>query len=69
MAAKRTDGGRAGFCGIDFGTSNSTIAVKHGAGVALAPVEGEDVALPPDWPYVEPLDYVWKDPDSGPSAD
>ena len=29
-------------CGIDFGTSNSTVAVARGGGeIALVPVEGE----------------------------
>ena len=46
MTARRTDGKRAGFCGIDFGTSNSTIAVMRGNAIALAPVEGDDVTIP-----------------------
>lgn len=33
-------------CGIDFGTSNSAIAISSSAGVALAPVENQDVTLP-----------------------
>ncbi|MEZ0226844.1 MAG: Hsp70 family protein [Alphaproteobacteria bacterium] len=33
-------------CGIDFGTSNSSIALGDAAGARLLPVEGEDVTLP-----------------------
>lgn len=33
-------------CGIDFGTSNSAIAVSGKSGVTLAPVEGENLTLP-----------------------
>jgi hypothetical chaperone protein len=39
MEAKR-------FCGLDFGTSNSTVAVAGPAGMALAPLEGESRTLP-----------------------
>ena len=34
------------FCGIDFGTSNSTVAVSHGNAIALAPLEGEHRTIP-----------------------
>jgi hypothetical chaperone protein len=34
------------FCGLDFGTSNSTVAVARGQGVALAPLEGDSPTLP-----------------------
>lgn len=34
------------FCGLDFGTSNSTIGVSAGSGVQLCPLEGESVTLP-----------------------
>lgn len=34
------------FCGLDFGTSNSTIAIMGAAGVELAPVEGQNRTLP-----------------------
>ena len=37
---------QARFCGIDFGTSNSTVAVLHGNEMVLAPVEGADVTIP-----------------------
>jgi hypothetical chaperone protein len=33
-------------CGIDFGTSNSAIAVSAREGVTLAPIEGEHLTLP-----------------------
>src|SRR4051794_1263310 len=33
-------------CGIDFGTSNSAIAVGLPAGIQLAPVENGDLTLP-----------------------
>ncbi|MCA0422853.1 MAG: Hsp70 family protein [Proteobacteria bacterium] len=33
-------------CGLDFGTSNSTLAVPTGDGPALVPLEGEHVTLP-----------------------
>ncbi len=33
-------------CGIDFGTSNSAIAISTASGVALAPVEGKHLTLP-----------------------
>ncbi len=36
----------AGFCGIDFGTSNSTVAVLRGNATALAPVEGDHLTIP-----------------------
>ncbi len=34
------------FCGLDFGTSNSTVAIAGGKGVELAPLEGESRTLP-----------------------
>ena len=34
------------FCGLDFGTSNSTLGLASGNGVALCPLEGESVTLP-----------------------
>jgi hypothetical chaperone protein len=34
------------FCGLDFGTSNSTVAVMRGQGVELAPLEGDHPTLP-----------------------
>ncbi len=34
------------FCGLDFGTSNSTVAVEGPQGVELAPLEGESRTLP-----------------------
>lgn len=34
------------FCGLDFGTSNSTVAAATAHGVELAPVEGESRTLP-----------------------
>lgn len=33
-------------CGLDFGTSNTTLGVARGNGVALAPLEGEETTLP-----------------------
>jgi hypothetical chaperone protein len=33
-------------CGIDFGTSNSTLAYQHGADVALLALEGGKTTLP-----------------------
>src|SRR5688572_8544100 len=33
-------------CGLDFGTSNSTIGLATGNGFALCPLEGEHVTLP-----------------------
>jgi hypothetical chaperone protein len=33
-------------CGIDFGTSNSTIAVADGEGARLIPVEGDHLTIP-----------------------
>ena len=37
---------RKDFCGLDFGTSNSTLGLSSGNGVALCPLEGESVTLP-----------------------
>lgn len=34
------------FCGLDFGTSNSTVAVEGSQGMTLAPLEGESRTLP-----------------------
>ena len=34
------------FCGLDFGTSNSTLALPAETGMALAPVEGASPTLP-----------------------
>ena len=36
----------AGFCGIDFGTSNSTIGIAAGDGFRLCQLEGDSVTLP-----------------------
>lgn len=33
-------------CGIDFGTSNSSVAIGTGTAVSLVPVEGEQVTIP-----------------------
>ncbi len=33
-------------CGIDFGTSNSTVAIADGAGARLIPVEGDHLTIP-----------------------
>ncbi|WP_374382367.1 Hsp70 family protein [Dongia sp.] len=34
------------FCGLDFGTSNSTVGIPVGNGFAMCPLEGESVTLP-----------------------
>ncbi|TCK41796.1 putative chaperone protein [Paraburkholderia sp. BL8N3] len=34
------------YCAIDFGTSNSAVALPHGTSIRLAPVEGEALTLP-----------------------
>ncbi|PRG04946.1 heat-shock protein, partial [Burkholderia multivorans] len=34
------------YCAIDFGTSNSAVALPHGDGMRLAPVEGDHLTLP-----------------------
>jgi hypothetical chaperone protein len=34
------------YCGLDFGTSNSTVAVTRGGRVELAPLEGDSPTLP-----------------------
>lgn len=34
------------FCGLDFGTSNSTVAASRDGTVALCPLEGDKVTLP-----------------------
>jgi hypothetical chaperone protein len=34
------------FCAIDFGTSNSAVALPHGGRMRLAPVEGDHLTLP-----------------------
>jgi hypothetical chaperone protein len=34
------------LCGIDFGTSNSTIAIVRGSEIALVPVEGTSTTIP-----------------------
>jgi hypothetical chaperone protein len=39
-------GGRAGYCGLDFGTSNSTVGVTAGNGFGLCRLEGDNVTLP-----------------------
>lgn len=36
----------ASFCGLDFGTSNSTVGLAAGNGFALCPLEGAQVTLP-----------------------
>jgi hypothetical chaperone protein len=33
-------------CGIDFGTSNSTVGLADGAGAQLLPLEGGSTTLP-----------------------
>jgi hypothetical chaperone protein len=39
--------GHSAWCAIDFGTSNSAVAVPHGQhGVRLVPLEGEQVTMP-----------------------
>jgi hypothetical chaperone protein len=38
--------GRAGYCGLDFGTSNSTVGITAGNGFALCRLEGDSVTLP-----------------------
>src|SRR4030095_8771807 len=37
---------QAGYCGLDFGTSNSTIGVPAGNGYALCKLEGDSATLP-----------------------
>lgn len=37
---------QAGYCGLDFGTSNSTIGITAGNGFALCKLEGDSVTLP-----------------------
>src|SRR5580704_8000954 len=34
------------YCAIDFGTSNSAVALPDGASIRLAPVEGDATTLP-----------------------
>jgi hypothetical chaperone protein len=34
------------WCGLDFGTSNSTLGLADGNAARLAPLEGEAVTLP-----------------------
>lgn len=34
------------YCGLDFGTSNSTVGLSVGNGFALCPLEGDSVTLP-----------------------
>jgi hypothetical chaperone protein len=36
----------AGHCGLDFGTSNSTVGITAGNGFALCKLEGDNVTLP-----------------------
>lgn len=36
----------SGYCGLDFGTSNSTIGITAGNGFALCKLEGDSVTLP-----------------------
>jgi hypothetical chaperone protein len=38
--------GRGGYCGLDFGTSNSTVGITAGNGFALCRLEGDSVTLP-----------------------
>lgn len=40
------DRGAADWCGLDFGTSNSTIGMLAGNRIALAPLEGDATTLP-----------------------
>ncbi len=35
-----------GWCGLDFGTSNSTVGISAGNGFKLCPLEGDSVTLP-----------------------
>ena len=35
-----------GLCGLDFGTSNSTIAIPRAAGPSLVPLEGDHLTIP-----------------------
>ena len=37
---------RSGYCGLDFGTSNSTVGLTAGNGFALCKLEGDNVTLP-----------------------
>jgi len=37
---------QGGYCGLDFGTSNSTVGITAGNGYALCPLEGDSVTLP-----------------------
>ncbi|MEO6299522.1 MAG: Hsp70 family protein, partial [Paracoccaceae bacterium] len=34
------------FCGVDFGTSNSTVSLADGVRSWLLPLEGDEVTLP-----------------------
>ncbi|MCC3246014.1 Hsp70 family protein [Methylocystis sp. WRRC1] len=34
------------FCGLDFGTSNSTVAIEGASGVELVPLEGDNRTIP-----------------------
>ncbi|WP_036285043.1 Hsp70 family protein [Methylocystis sp. ATCC 49242] len=34
------------FCGLDFGTSNSTVAIEGASGVELVPIEGDNRTIP-----------------------
>jgi hypothetical chaperone protein len=36
----------SGYCGLDFGTSNSTVGITAGNGFALCKLEGDNVTLP-----------------------
>ena len=36
----------AGYCGLDFGTSNSTLGVIHNGKPTLIPLEGDEVTIP-----------------------
>jgi hypothetical chaperone protein len=33
-------------CGIDFGTSNSSVAIAREGGITLVPVEDEQITIP-----------------------
>ncbi len=43
------------FCGLDFGTSNSTVALQGAQGVELAPLEGESRTLPSSIYFAFPM--------------
>ncbi len=46
MVALTSAAASAGYCGLDFGTSNSTVGVTSGNGFALCRLEDDQVTLP-----------------------